>query len=153
MYTVLCLHFVKFYTEKRREHVLKSSLSRIWGGGLEKSYEAHGSRLWPCGCCRRRGEIVGAGSLGMVRPCGSPLGLPNRVEGEMEFPRVPSGTTPLPQVWGPAQVAPRKSAHAWAGSDQKLAREVTHAQRWHAKGGVRLGLGVDSLPPPSACGA
>lgn len=37
MYTVLCLHFVKFYTEKRREHVLKSSLSRIWGGGLEKS--------------------------------------------------------------------------------------------------------------------
>ncbi|XP_062058478.1 protein FAM186B [Lepus europaeus] len=28
----------------------------------------HGSRLWPCGCRRRRGEIVGAGGLGMVAP-------------------------------------------------------------------------------------
>lgn len=27
---------------------------------------SHGSRLWPCGSCRRRGEIVGAGSLGMT---------------------------------------------------------------------------------------
>lgn len=76
----------------------------------------HGSRLWPCGCCRRRGGIVGAGSPGMVRPRGSPLKVLSRVGGEMEFLRVVPGTTPH-KIWGPAPVAPRKSAHAWAGPD------------------------------------
>lgn len=112
----------------------------------------HGSRLWPCGCCCRRGEIVGAGSLGMVRPRGSPLRVLSGVGGEVEFPRVPPGTTPH-KVWGPAPVAPRKSAHAWAGPGQKLARGVTHAQRWCAEGGVRIALRVSPPPAPPAYGS
>lgn len=39
-----------------------------------------------------------------------------------------SGDDPL-RVWGPAPVAPRNSAHAWAGPGQNLVRDVTHAQR------------------------
>lgn len=69
---------------------------------------SHGSRLWPCGSCRRRGEIVGAGSLGMVRPRGSSPSVQSRPGGEVEFPGVPRGTTPPHKIWGPAPVSPRK---------------------------------------------
>lgn len=57
---------------------------------------SHGSRLWPCGSSCRRGEIVGAGSLGMVRPRGSSPRVLSRDGGEMEFRNVPRGTNPLP---------------------------------------------------------
>lgn len=61
------------------------------------------------------------------------------------FPECRRGGTP-PKVWGSAPVAPRKSAHAWTGPGQNLVRGVTHAQRWRAEGGMRIGLGIG---PPS----
>lgn len=68
---------------------------------------SHGSRLWPCGSCCRRGEIVGAGSLGMVRPRGSSPSVLSRSGGEMEFPNVPRDTTPLEDLGPRPGIAPK----------------------------------------------
>lgn len=111
----------------------------------------HGSRLWPCGCYRRRGEIVGSGSLGMVRPRGSPLRVLRGVGGEMEFSRVPTGTTP--QSLGPRPGgAPKSCACVGRTGLESGSRCYACAKSWSSRGET----GLASLPPPlqpPACGS
>lgn len=113
---------------------------------------SHGSRLWPCGSYRRRGEIVEAGSLGMVRPRGSSPSVLSRPGGEVEFPNVPRGTTPQQDLGPRPGIAPKNlrmriSDRADAGLRCYACAKVA-CLRW---GAICLGVGLGSLPP--ACGA
>ncbi|MEJ1271249.1 hypothetical protein NN561_002084 [Cricetulus griseus] len=76
---------------------------------------SHGSRLWPCGSSCRRGEIVGAGSLGMVRPRGSSPRVPSRDGVKWSFTMCGGAQPPPPQptrLGAPPRYRPEKSAHA-----------------------------------------